>query len=86
MYRPAQQAHCSGCFKPILIVCVDNIFTAVRFPSEVMQKLKEQGAIEGWREESYPITTAFDQPPLAVVERAAAVYMGIKSYGVHLNG
>lgn len=51
-----------------------------------MQQLKQQGAIDGWRDELYPITTAFDQAPLAVVERAAAVYMGIKSYGVHLNG
>ena len=54
--------------------------------TDVMQQLKQRGAIEGWREEPYPITTAFDQPPLAVVERAAAVYLGIKSYGVHLNG
>lgn len=51
-----------------------------------MHHLKDEGLIEGWRDELYPITSAFDTQPLAVVERAAAVYLGIKSYGVHLNG
>ena len=28
----------------------------------------------------------FHAEPLALVERAAAVYLGIKAYGVHING
>ena len=30
--------------------------------------------------------TSFHSEPLALVERAAAVHLGIKAYGVHVNG
>ena len=30
--------------------------------------------------------TGFHSQPLALVERAAAVHLGIKAYGVHVNG
>ena len=52
----------------------------------IMQKLREDGSLTGWRSESYPVLTAFDSEPLALVERAAAVHLGIKAYGVHING
>lgn len=51
-----------------------------------MQKLREDGSLTGWRSESYPVLTGFHSEPLALVERAAAVHLGIKAYGVHVNG
>jgi len=48
--------------------------------------LREAGIIKGWRDELYPVTRAFHDAPLAVIERAAAPHFGIKSYGVHVNG
>ena len=52
----------------------------------IMQKLREDGSLTGWRSESYPVLTDFHSGPLALVERAAAVHLGIKAYGVHVNG
>jgi hypothetical protein len=48
--------------------------------------LREEGAVTGWRNELYPVLTSFHEEPLALVERAAAVHLGIKAYGVHVNG
>jgi isopentenyldiphosphate isomerase len=40
----------------------------------------------GWRGELYPATTAFRAEPALHLERAAAAYLGLRTYGVHLNG
>lgn len=46
--------------------------------------LREAGIIKGWRDELYPVTRAFHDAPLAVIERAAAPHFGIKvSSGSH---
>ncbi|BDA41660.1 Nudix hydrolase 20, chloroplastic [Coccomyxa sp. Obi] len=52
----------------------------------VVARLRDDGVLSGWRNELYPVLTAFDSEPLALVERAAAVHLGIKAYGVHVNG
>ena len=52
----------------------------------VLSQLKESGIITGWRDELYPVTTAFDAEPVLLVERAAAPFFGIRAYGVHVNG
>ena len=52
----------------------------------MLQELRGDGALTGWRSESYPVLTSFHAEPLALVERAAAVHLGIKAYGVHVNG
>jgi hypothetical protein len=48
--------------------------------------MRDAGAIRGWRDELYPLGAAFDAPPSLLVERAAAPYFGMRSYGVHVNG
>lgn len=55
-------------------------------PAGMLQQLREDGSLTGWRSESYPVLTGFHSEPLALVERAAAVHLGIKAYGVHVNG
>lgn len=52
----------------------------------VLDTLRTQGMFSGWRNELYPVTSAFDKPPLLLLERAAAPYFGIRAYGVHVNG
>lgn len=54
--------------------------------SEILSTLRDEGTLSGWRNELYPVLTSFHEEPLALVERAAAVHLGIKAYGVHLNG
>ncbi|GIL75642.1 hypothetical protein Vretimale_15195 [Volvox reticuliferus] len=54
--------------------------------ADVLQVLRTEGFITGWRDELYPVVAAFDDLPLLLVERAAATHLGIKAYGVHING
>lgn len=53
---------------------------------QVMRELHEQGIIDTWVGERYPVTLGYQQPAKLAVERAAASYLGIKSFGIHLNG
>lgn len=52
----------------------------------VLQQLREAGEITGWRNEQYPVDTAFGAPPLLAIERAGVPFFGTRSYGVHVNG
>jgi 8-oxo-dGTP pyrophosphatase MutT (NUDIX family) len=54
--------------------------------AEATATLRQAGTITGWRDELYPVTHAFEAPPAALIERAAAPYFGVKAYGVHING
>jgi len=52
----------------------------------VLRRLAERDVIRHWRDEAYPVTTAFSVPPLLTMERAAAPLFGIRVYGLHVNG
>jgi 8-oxo-dGTP pyrophosphatase MutT (NUDIX family) len=52
----------------------------------VVERLRADGEITGWRDERYPVGTGFGAPPLLALERAAVPFFGTRSYGVHLNG
>ncbi|PSC70515.1 nudix hydrolase chloroplastic-like isoform X1 [Micractinium conductrix] len=52
----------------------------------VLEVLRGEGLIEGWRNELYPAVRAFHDEPAFLIERAAAPHFGIKAYGVHING
>lgn len=54
--------------------------------SSVIGALAAHGLIRGWRNETYAIRNAFDDPPLAFIERAASRFFGTTTYAVHLNG
>lgn len=54
--------------------------------ASVMSRLREQGMIQGWRDELYPVGPSFYAPPVFAVERAAAPILGALEYGVHMNG
>jgi hypothetical protein len=57
-----------------------------RAVAEVLKNLHVNGHIPGWRDELYPVAARFGAEPLLLVERAAAHLLGIKAYGVHVNG
>lgn len=54
--------------------------------ANILHTLKDEGVITGWRDELYPVTSSFYEEPVMLVERAAVVQLGIKAYGVHVNG
>ena len=53
---------------------------------EVLVKLRAAGEIRIWRDEPYPLRRQWHEPALMTVERGCAGLLGIRAYGVHLNG
>jgi len=54
--------------------------------ADVLNTLRGEGLIPGWRNEFYPVAQGFYTAPLLQMERAATVLFGTLSYGVNLNG
>ena len=52
----------------------------------IMENLRSQGIIKGWRDELLPLSKGFYDDPVLLVERAAAPFLGMQQYGVHING
>src|SRR3546814_16570685 len=52
----------------------------------VLRAVATGGAIPGWRDEPYPVTPVWGRPPLMRIERAACPVLGIRAWGVHMNG
>ena len=52
----------------------------------VLVSLHEQGVIDSWVGEAYPVNHEYGQQGVMEIERAAAQYFGVQTYGVHING
>jgi len=39
-----------------------------------------------WREEAYPVTCIYADPPLMTMERAAVPWFGVRAFGPHMTG
>ncbi len=52
----------------------------------VIRELVREGSINHLHGESYPVIADCRTRPLAVIDRAAAPYFGIRTFGQHLNG
>jgi hypothetical protein len=52
----------------------------------VARELQARGIVSGWRNELFPVAQRFGAKPLFDLERALVPYLGVKAYGVHLNG
>eukprot|EP00526_Cylindrotheca_closterium_P017130 CAMPEP_0113614720 /NCGR_PEP_ID=MMETSP0017_2-20120614/7320_1 /TAXON_ID=2856 /ORGANISM="Cylindrotheca closterium" /LENGTH=315 /DNA_ID=CAMNT_0000523913 /DNA_START=77 /DNA_END=1024 /DNA_ORIENTATION=+ /assembly_acc=CAM_ASM_000147 len=52
----------------------------------VMNQLRDEGFIRGWRDELYPVSETFNSPAVFLMERTAVTLLGITEYGVHING
>lgn len=52
----------------------------------IVDELRREGAVTGWRNERYAVVTAFGRPALFHIERAAARYFGVTTYAAHANG
>jgi 8-oxo-dGTP pyrophosphatase MutT (NUDIX family) len=72
------------------VLCMNARLSTIEARSSAMASiflaLRDEGVITGWRDELYPVTSNFYEEPVMLVERAAAVQLGIKAYGVHVNG
>jgi hypothetical protein len=54
--------------------------------AKVLETLREQGVVTGWRGELYPVGLNYHDPALIHMERAASDLFGIRTYGVNLHG
>jgi 8-oxo-dGTP pyrophosphatase MutT (NUDIX family) len=54
--------------------------------AEVIMRLAEDGHVRGWRDERFAVNTGWGTPTLALIERAAARFFGIRTYAAHMNG
>jgi 8-oxo-dGTP pyrophosphatase MutT (NUDIX family) len=54
--------------------------------AKVMEQLRNEGLVTGWRDELYPISDSFYNDPSFVMERSAVNLLGVLEYGVHING
>jgi hypothetical protein len=54
--------------------------------ARVLDGLRQEGRIAGWRNEMFRVGTDFSAEPLLKMERAGAPLFGVTSYGVHVNG
>lgn len=52
----------------------------------VAQELAARGIVTGWRNEMFPVAPKFGMAPLFDLERALVPFLGVKAYGVHMNG
>lgn len=54
--------------------------------NQVMLQLHQAGVIDTWVGEAYPVLQHFAGEAVLEIERAAASFLGIRSFGVHVNG
>lgn len=54
--------------------------------AQINARLRDDGLIVAWRDETYPVLTCLGAPPLALIERAAARFWGTLTFGAHCNG
>ena len=54
--------------------------------ASVAVALRDDGALPAWRDELYAIAQGFGAAPLALIERGAARYFGLRTYAAHVNG
>jgi 8-oxo-dGTP pyrophosphatase MutT (NUDIX family) len=52
----------------------------------VARELAERGMLKGWRNELFAVAPRFGAEPLFDLERAMVPFLGVKAYGVHMNG
>ncbi|MGO4305344.1 DUF4743 domain-containing protein [Cupriavidus sp. RAF12] len=50
------------------------------------RQLADAGHLRGWRNELFAVTPAPEAPALAVIERAAARFLGLLTFASHMNG
>lgn len=65
---------------------LDSYEARTRAVDGVMRHLADDGVVTGWRGELYPVGGSWGGPHAFEVERAAAALLGIRAYGVHVNG
>ncbi|TQV83417.1 DUF4743 domain-containing protein [Denitrobaculum tricleocarpae] len=54
--------------------------------AETVMRLTESGDLPKWRGEDFPVVRRWGDAPVMAIDRCAAAPLGIRSFGVHVNG
>lgn len=65
---------------------LEGVERRTREVEAVLRRLYEQGVLDDWRDERFPVGTSFAAPPLLHLDRGAVPRFGVRAYGVHVNG
>ena len=65
---------------------LDTVDARSRAMADVALALRREGALPAWRDEPYAVARRFDDPPVLLIERGAARYLGVRTYAAHVNG
>lgn len=65
---------------------LNTIETRTHAVNQIMRELHQQGIIDSWVGEQYNISAQFDGESLMLLERAAVAFLGVRGYGIHVNG
>lgn len=57
-----------------------------RLLDDALEPLAEEGILPKWRNEEFPVLERWGAAPLFRVDRGAVPFLGIRAYGVHVNG
>ncbi len=57
-----------------------------RTVADVLADMQDKGLGLPWRDENYPVLTAWGREPFFEMERAAVRRFGVRAFGVHING
>ncbi len=58
-----------------------------RAVEEALRPLAEAGELGGrWRREAYPVVQRWGEAPLMIIDRGLVPDLGLRAFGVHLNG
>lgn len=52
----------------------------------VVRALADAKIVKGVRDEMYPVTRSYGEPPFLQIERAGVPHFGVRAFGVHMNG
>ena len=70
----------------LLNPALDTFESRTAAVAEITQQLHQEGVIDTWVDELYAVSHFYEDTPKMAVERAAASYLGIRNYGIHING
>lgn len=82
-------------FPDLFAVSTHDVALAPRFTDfaarsraldEAVDRLITIGVVPKRRKELYPVAARFTDPPLAQLDRGAIATLGVRAYGVHVNG
>lgn len=72
--------------KLYLDAALDSPEERTRACEAIMKELHSNNTIDSWVGENYAVIQEYGEKPYFLIERAAVTFMGLRGFGVHVNG